>query len=346
MQLDPLGLGLVSTSFARRAVCPFDRFVGVLLLAVVASAGASFAQYSGLRFEVSFPKSASATPLDGHVFLLISMNDHDEPRFQIAEDFAESQQAFGLDVDGARTRFTGRRRRQDLRLSHAQSRRHPRGRLLRAGSDQYLRDVSSLQGHTVKLPPDKGEGSHWQTKPGNLYSRPQKMHIDPKSSQAIRISLTEKIPPIEKELAEVDSVLDWGRGLGEPVSENKWVKRIHFQSDLLTKFWGRPTYLGAIVLLPDGYDEHPQAHYPVVVEQDHFHRDLFLAEWVSNRAARSKTEGCSARTRALRLQVLPGLDFRTPAARDHRDHPASDALLRRLLRRELREPGSVRRCHQ
>src|SRR4029077_15230692 len=28
-QLDPLGLGLVSTSFARRAVCPFDRFVGV-----------------------------------------------------------------------------------------------------------------------------------------------------------------------------------------------------------------------------------------------------------------------------------------------------------------------------
>src|SRR5262249_2042849 len=105
-------------------------------------------------------------------------------------------------------------------------------------------------GNAVRLPPDKGEASHRPTKPGTLSSTPQKMHLDPKASQVIRISLAEKIPPIEKELAEVDGVLDWGRGLGEPVGENKWVKRIRFKSELLTKFWGRPTYLGAILLLP------------------------------------------------------------------------------------------------
>jgi hypothetical protein len=30
-------------------------------------------------------------------------------------------------------------------------------------------------------------------------------------------------------------------------------------------------YLGAWVLLPDGFDEHPSAHYPLIAYQDHFH---------------------------------------------------------------------------
>jgi len=240
------------------------------------SGSALFAQSSGLRFEVSFPKSANATPLDGHVMLMISTNDREEPRFQIAEDFAESQQAFGFDVDklapdapavvDAKTFGYPTRSLADI----------PAGDYYVQGLINIYETFHLSTGNTVKLPPEKGEGSHWQTKPGNLYSKPQKMHLDPKASQVIRISLAEKIPPIEKELAEVDGVLDWGRGLGEPVSENKWVKRVRLQSELLTKFWGRPTYLGAILLLPDGYDEHPNARYPVVVEQDHFHRDLFL----------------------------------------------------------------------
>ena len=54
------------------------------------------------------------------------------------------------------------------------------------------------------------------------------------------------------------------------IVDNQWVKHIRMQSDLLTKFWGRPTYLGAVILLPDGWEEHPDAHYPLIVEQDHF----------------------------------------------------------------------------
>jgi len=42
---------------------------------------------------------ASATPLDGHVLLLISNNDEKEPRFQLSFDTTESQQAFGVDVE-------------------------------------------------------------------------------------------------------------------------------------------------------------------------------------------------------------------------------------------------------
>jgi S-formylglutathione hydrolase FrmB len=53
-------------------------------------------------------------------------------------------------------------------------------------------------------------------------------------------------------------------------ADTKWIKHIKIQSALLTKFWGHPMYLGAVVLLPRGYDEHPDVRYPVDYEQDHF----------------------------------------------------------------------------
>ncbi|MBI4543525.1 MAG: hypothetical protein HY705_10905, partial [Gemmatimonadetes bacterium] len=38
----------------------------------------------------------------------------------------------------------------------------------------------------------------------------------------------------------------------------------------LTEFWGRPVFLGAHVLLPHGFDEHPNARYPLVIFHGHF----------------------------------------------------------------------------
>ena len=56
-------------------------------------------------------------------------------------------------------------------------------------------------------------------------------------------------------------------------SDTDWVKHIKFQSSLLSKFWGCPIYLGATVLLPKGYAQHPGVHYPVVYLQGHFSLD-------------------------------------------------------------------------
>ena len=56
----------------------------------------------------------------------------------------------------------------------------------------------------------------------------------------------------------------------EVPKDTEWVKHIKIQSDLLTKFWGQPIYLGATVLLPKGYDSHPAVSYPVLYEQSHF----------------------------------------------------------------------------
>jgi hypothetical protein len=131
-------------------------------------------------------------------------------------------------------------------------------------------------GKTVKLPPDKGEGQHWQTKPGNFLSKPQKMHLDGENSGSVRIAFDHKIPALEQELADVETLLDW-RSISQPASveDNKWEKHVRIQSALLSKFWGRPTEIGAVVLLPDGWEEHPDAHYPVLILEDHYHRHYF-----------------------------------------------------------------------
>jgi hypothetical protein len=48
-------------------------------------------------------------------------------------------------------------------------------------------------------------------------------------------------------------------------ADTKYVRHIKIQSALLTKFWGRPVFLSAVVLVPEGFDEHPEARFPLMV---------------------------------------------------------------------------------
>jgi hypothetical protein len=60
----------------------------------------------------------------------------------------------------------------------------------------------------------------------------------------------------------------------EEPEDTEYIKHVRIQSDLLTEFWGRPMYLGAHVLLPDGFDENPDARYPLIVFHGHFPSDF------------------------------------------------------------------------
>jgi hypothetical protein len=104
----------------------------------------------------------------------------------------------------------------------------------------------------VALPMDRGEGQHWNLAPGNLYSTPKEIDVDPTRPGTISISLDKVIPPIP-----------------DPPT-TKWVKHERIRSERLSKFWGRDIYLGAHVLLPLGFDEHPNARYPFVIFHGHF----------------------------------------------------------------------------
>jgi hypothetical protein len=210
----------------------------------------------GLRFEVSFPAELSPTPLDGRLLLVISKDNRAEPRFEVSDDATTTQQIFGVDVDALPPGVPATIDREVLGYPLASLAQIPPG-------DYYVQAVLNIyetfhraDGHTLKLPMDHGEGQQWNRKPGNLYSKPQHLHLDPsRPGGLVRLSLTEKIPPIA------------------PPQDTKYVKHLRVQSPLLTRFWGRPIELGALVLLPEGWQEHPDAHYPLLVYQGHFSHD-------------------------------------------------------------------------
>jgi hypothetical protein len=111
-------------------------------------------------------------------------------------------------------------------------------------------------GRTLKLPPDKGEGQQWAHKPGNLYSTPIRLHIDPAHPVRTALVLDQEMPAIM------------------PPKDTEFVRHIQIRSELLSKFWGRDVYLGAHVLVPKGFDAHPQAHFPLMVFHGHFPDDI------------------------------------------------------------------------
>jgi len=209
-------------------------------------------------FAITFDAAKSASPLDGRLLLLLSTDPAEEPRFQINES-PKCQLVFGLDVEAWKP---GEARIVDAANAgvfgypvRSLGDVKPGDYTVQALLDRY-EAFQRADGHTLKLPTDRGEGRHWNRAPGNLYSKPQKLRIVPAASGRIALSLTEEIPTIA------------------PPIDTKYIKHFRIQSQRLSKFWGRPIYLGAHVLLPEGFEAHPEAHYPLMVFHGHFPADI------------------------------------------------------------------------
>src|ERR1039457_2794178 len=222
--------------------------VAIALLPAMAALAAS------PRFSVVLPMEQSATPLDGRLLLVVSTDPSAEPRLQV-DDSPNSQMVFGVDVDGLRP---GQAATVD---------EHAFGYPVRSLADlkpgeYYVQAVlhryetfHRADGHTVKLPMDRGEGQHWNLAPGNLYSTPQKIGLGG-AAAAVRIVLDRQIPPIPAP------------------KDTKYIRHVRIKSELLSAFWGRPMVLGANILVPEGFDEHPGARYPLTVFHGHFPDDF------------------------------------------------------------------------
>jgi len=207
------------------------------------------------EFQLSFPAERSAEAQDGRVLLLLSTNPADEPRNQISLQ-PDSQIVFGVTVDHL---APGQAATID---SHAvgwpveELAKLPAGDYYVQGLLNRYETFHRADGVTIKLAPDRGEGQHWNEAPGNFYSKPVKIHLDPAKGGVTKISLDQEIGPIA------------------PVPDSKYVRHIRIQSELLSKFWGRPVFIGAHVLVPEGFDEHPEAHFPLMVNHGHFEPDF------------------------------------------------------------------------
>jgi Putative esterase len=216
--------------------------------AVPAQAGETY------RFSVSFAREQSAGPLDGRILLLLSTDGSAEPRTQIS-DSPRTQMIFGLDVDSLKPG-------QSVTVDDA-AYGYPVRYLHDVPSGEYFVQVvlhryetfHRADGDTVKLPMDRGEGQHWNLAPGNLYSKPQKIILRA-ASAPVSIALDQVIAP-----------------LPDP-EDTPYIRHIKIRSELLTKFWGRPMFLSANILVPEGFDAHPDAHFPLAIFEDHFNRDF------------------------------------------------------------------------
>ncbi|MEO8501105.1 MAG: alpha/beta hydrolase-fold protein [Vicinamibacteria bacterium] len=221
-------------------------------LASIASAQGPAQPAGGFTVSVTYPASLGAGPFDGRVLFLLSKDDTAEPRFQISDTGLNSQQVFGVDVNhwkpGDKATFDA----GVLGYPVESMRQIPPGTYNVQAVLHKYEMFKRADGHVVKLPMDRGEGQHWESAPGNFYSTPKKIAIDASRGGAIAISLDKEIPPIPAP------------------KDTKYIRHVRIRSEKLSKFWGRDMYLGANVLVPEGFDSHPNARYPLVINHGHF----------------------------------------------------------------------------
>src|SRR5206468_12421670 len=81
--------------------------------------------------------------------------------------------------------------------------------------------------------------------PGNLFMNARRFHLVPCVVSTVQLELTELIP------AE------------EFPPENDFIKYVKIQSDLLSRFHGRPIYLRAGIILPKDYTVDENRRFPL-----------------------------------------------------------------------------------
>jgi hypothetical protein len=187
------------------------------------------ANSTSLRFEVTAAPGLVTEPRDGRLLVVLARNDQREPRLTIGETGMETPPVMGADLNGLATGVVG--------VVDEKSEIFPIASLSQLPRGEYY--VQALFDSSLEL--------NLREAPGNLYSKPQKVRLDPAQGGTIKLELTQQIPA--EQLPE----------------DTDAIKYIKLPSNLLSQFHGRPMFLRAGVILPPDYEKEPSRRYPLRV---------------------------------------------------------------------------------
>ena len=203
--------------------------------------------------EVTYNNKLSNESFDGRLLVMISKDSSKEPRYQI-NDTKDTGILVGKNVENWKS--------GNVEGFYSKTLAYPIENLGELDNGEYFiqallhkyETFNLSNGKTVKLPMDQGEGQHWNTSPKNIYSKPIKVNF--KKNSTVKIEITEEIPPIE------------------PEKDTDYIKHVKIKSELLSKFWGRPMYLQANVLIPKDFKKESKTRYPLMVFHGHFPKSI------------------------------------------------------------------------
>ncbi|MGH7554843.1 MAG: alpha/beta hydrolase-fold protein, partial [Longimicrobiales bacterium] len=213
------------------------------VLFIALGSGGTFAQSP--KFEVTIPAAVHAGPLTGRLVLILAKSAQPEPRMAISP---QGPAIFGVDLEQLEP---GRAAIVDASATAypAPLSSLPPGEYFAQAVINVYDRVQRADGHTLWLPMTDGTIEFFTVAPGNLYSDPQQVRVGQGST--VRIEITRVLPP------------------ATPPVDTDWIKHVRIQSEKLTRFWGRPTFIYATVLLPNGYAANPQVRYPAIYAFGH-----------------------------------------------------------------------------
>jgi hypothetical protein len=216
---------------------------GVLgLLGALATLLGDTPKTTTLRFEVSVARGLLRGPLEGRVVVVLGKKGRREPRLTIGSHGMDAPPVLGAD---ARLGPGG------TAVVDQKCVIFPIAHLAQLPAGDYAVQAVFIHNRDLLDP----------HAPGNLYSNPTAVNLDPAKSGAVKLELKHAVPE-EKLPADSDSV-----------------KYIKLRSEKLSQFHGRPIYLRAGVILPKDFAREKDRKYPLRVHISGFGGRYTGAQW-------------------------------------------------------------------
>jgi len=199
------------------------RFFNAAFLCVFISLGFSPRPQSSLRFEITNQLPSAS----GRLFIVIAKSDRPEPRNTIGDAGVDASTILARDVKNFAPGIIASLDKASAVFPVQSLDDLPPGDYYVQALLASNRDLRSVDA------------------PGNLYSSTQRVHLDSRVGNTVKVELTRSVP------AE------------DLPPENEFVEYVKIQSNVLTRFHGRPIYVRAGIILPKNYDADRSRYFPL-----------------------------------------------------------------------------------